>query len=106
QKLTRNIAAEFSFFLAVPTMAAAAGYTLFLKKWGTEVPRRGYELIFESSSNIIAFAVGNVVAFIVALLAIKFFITFLKVYGFKVFGIYRIIVGIILLVLIGTGNLG
>jgi undecaprenyl-diphosphatase len=42
----------------------------------------------------------------VALLAIKFFITFLKVYGFKVFGIYRIIVGIILLVLIGTGNLG
>lgn len=106
QKLTRNIAAEFSFFLAVPTMAAAAGYTLFLKKWGSEVPRRGYELIFESSGNIIAFAVGNVVAFIVALLAIKFFITFLKVYGFKVFGIYRIIVGIILLVLIGTGNLG
>jgi undecaprenyl-diphosphatase len=106
QKLTRNLAAEFSFFLAVPTMFAAAAYSLVLKKW--EDPgssKKGYELIMESQQNIYAFVVGNVVAFVVALLAIRFFINYLKVYGFKVFGIYRIIAGICLLVLIMTGQL-
>jgi undecaprenyl-diphosphatase len=53
--------------------------------------------------NTIAFIVGNVVAFVVAMLAIRFFINYLKVYGFKVFGIYRIIAGIILLILLATG---
>jgi len=99
QKLTRNFAAEFSFFLAVPTMFAASAYYLFIKKWQptSALPQKGYELILSSNQNIMAFAVGNVVAFIVALLAIKFFINYLKVYGFKVFGVYRIIVGTILL---------
>jgi undecaprenyl-diphosphatase len=106
QKLTRNFAAEFSFFLAVPTMFAATGYSLFLKNWGTTgAEKKGYEIILESSQNIYAFIIGNVVAFIVAILAIKFFIDYLKKYGFKVFGIYRIIVGIILLVLIAAGYL-
>lgn len=105
QKLTRNLAAEFSFFLAVPTMFAAAAYSLFLKKWGKVNPQRGYEMILESQQNITTFIVGNVVAFIVAMLAIKFFINFLKAYGFRVFGIYRIIVGITLLILIFSGNL-
>ena len=107
QKLSRNLAAEFSFFLAVPTMCAAAAHSLFVKKWehnGLTV--RGYELITESSQNLYAFIVGNVVAFVVAMLAIKFFINYLKKYGFRVFGIYRIIVGIILLAMIFTGNLG
>ncbi len=104
QGLTRNFAAEFSFFLAVPTMAAASAYTLFLKKWsGTE--QRGYELLLSSSENMTAFIVGNVVAFVVAILAIKFFISYLKKYGFRVFGIYRIIAGIVLLVMIMTGYL-
>ncbi len=106
QKLTRNFAAEFSFFLAVPTMFAASAYSLFLKDWKSSgIDKKGYELITESSQNIIAFAVGNVVAFIVALLAIKFFINYLKKYGFRVFGIYRIITGIVLLTLILAGYL-
>jgi undecaprenyl-diphosphatase len=92
QKLTRNFAAEFSFFLAVPTMCAAAAYSIFIKVWnGDGVPKRGYQLITQSSENIYAFAVGNAVAFIVALLAIKFFINYLKVHGFRIFGIYRIV---------------
>jgi undecaprenyl-diphosphatase len=104
QGLTRNFAAEFSFFLAVPTMCAASTYSLFLKKWnGDGIPKRGYELILSSSENLYAFIAGNVVAFIVAILAIKFFISYLKKYGFRIFGIYRIIVGIILLGLIYTG---
>jgi len=105
QKFTRNLAAEFSFFIAVPTMFAATAYSLFLKKWGQDgaVIRKGYEIILESKDNTIAFIVGNVVAFIVAILAIRFFITYLKVYGFKVFGWYRIIAGIILLILLFTG---
>jgi len=94
QKLTRSAAAEFSFFLAVPTMLAATGYKLYkhYKEAG------GF-----SSEEIKQLAIGNVVAFIVAMFAIKFFIGFLKKYGFKVWGIYRIIVGIILLVLIWKG---
>jgi undecaprenyl-diphosphatase len=104
QKFTRNIAAEFSFFLAVPTMFAATAHSLFLKKWmqSGEV-RKGYEIILESRDNTIAFIVGNIMAFVVAIIAIRFFINYLKVYGFKVFGWYRIIAGIILLILLWTG---
>jgi len=104
QKLSRNFAAEFSFFLAVPTMFAASAYSLFLKDWSTSsIPKKGYELVTESSENLTAFVVGNVVAFVVALLAIKFFIAYLKKYGFRVFGIYRIVAGSLLLVLILSG---
>jgi undecaprenyl-diphosphatase len=104
QKFTRNLAAEFSFYLAVPTMFAATAYSLFVKKWEKSgVIRKGYEIILESKENSIAFIIGNVVAFVVAILAIRFFINYLKVYGFKVFGWYRIIAGIILLALLFTG---
>ncbi|WP_127129398.1 undecaprenyl-diphosphate phosphatase [Pseudoflavitalea rhizosphaerae] len=104
QKLSRRLAAEFSFFLAVPTMCAATGYTLFLKDVETGgVQQKGYELILASSDNITAFIVGNIVAFVVAMLAIKFFIGFLQRYGFRLFGWYRIIAGILLLILIYTG---
>jgi undecaprenyl-diphosphatase len=106
QRLSRNFAAEFSFFLAVPTMFAASAYSLFLKDWDKAgVSQKGYELITASSQNIQAFIAGNVVAFVVAILAIKFFINYLKKYGFRVFGIYRIIVGVILLGLIAAGYL-
>ncbi|MCX6317485.1 MAG: undecaprenyl-diphosphate phosphatase [Bacteroidetes bacterium] len=91
QKLTRKFAAEFSFFLAVPTMAAATGYKLL----------KGYKSI--TPENIKLFAIGNIVAFVVALLAIKFFIGFLQKHGFKLFGYYRIIAGVILLALIAAG---
>ena len=84
QKFTRNLAAEFSFFLAVPTMFAATAYSVFLKTWKQSgVERKGYEIIFETNENTMAFFAGNVVAFIVAMLAIRFFIEYLKKYGFK-----------------------
>lgn len=104
QKFSRNLAAEFSFFLAVPTMFAATAHSLFLKKWQHfgEV-KKGYEIILETRDNTIAFIIGNVMAFIVAIIAIRFFINYLKVYGFKIFGWYRIIAGIILLILLLTG---
>lgn len=94
QKLTRSAAAEFSFFLAVPTMLAATGYKLlkYYKESG------GF-----SKPEVQQLLIGNIVAFIVAMLAIKFFIGFLKKYGFRVWGVYRIIVGIILLALIWKG---
>ena len=104
QKFTRHLAAEFSFFLAVPTMFAATAYSLFVKKWSHEgIIRKGYQIILETRENTTAFIVGNVVAFIVAMLAIRLFINYLKVYGFKIFGIYRILAGIILLLLLLTG---
>jgi undecaprenyl-diphosphatase len=93
QKLTRKLAAEFSFFLAVPTMAAATGYKLL----------KEYKNIHAEQVKLLA--IGNLVAFIVAILAIKFFIGFLQKHGFKLFGYYRIIVGVILLVLLYTGYL-
>ncbi|WP_395043423.1 undecaprenyl-diphosphate phosphatase [Flavobacterium sp.] len=96
QGLTRETAAEFSFFLAVPTMLAVTTYSLFLKTY--EVSQlKGYELLTQSNENMKMFFIGNLVAFIVALLAIKFFIGIIKKYGFKPWGYYRIVAGIILL---------
>ena len=90
QGLTRKNAAEFSFFLAVPTMFAATAKKL-LDFYKEGISLNGQEI------NILIF--GNIIAFIVALLAIKSFIGFLNKYGFKAFGWYRIIVGGILIVL-------
>lgn len=102
QKLTRNVAAEFSFFLAVPTMAAATGYSMVLKKWEVNnVEMKGYELMMQNQENLAAFAIGTVVSFIVAMIAIKTFIGFLQKNGFKAFGIYRIIAGLIMLFVLG-----
>ncbi len=93
QKLTRKLAAEFSFFLAVPTMAAATGYKLL----------KGYKTL--DAGDIKLFVGGNLVAFVVALLAIKFFIRFLQKNGFRVFGWYRIVAGAALLILLITGTI-
>ncbi|HQV35102.1 MAG TPA: undecaprenyl-diphosphate phosphatase [Flavobacterium sp.] len=95
QGLTRATAAEFSFFLAVPTMLAVTVYSLFLKTY--EVTQlKGYELLLQGD-NIKFFLIGNVIAFIVAVLAIKLFIEVIKKYGFKPWGYYRIVAGVILL---------
>ena len=96
QGLTRQRAAEFSFFLAVPTMAGATLLDLL-------------DLMKEDASwatphNITMLILGCVVAFVVALLAMKWFVAFLSKYGFKAFGIYRIIVGGIILVMLLTGQ--
>jgi undecaprenyl-diphosphatase len=95
-KLTRKNAAEFSFFLAVPTMAAASGYKL-LKLF---IDPAGKSML---SDNLMTLLIGNLIAFIVAMAAIKFFIGFLTKYGFKAFGYYRILVGVIFLVLLFLG---
>lgn len=94
QKLTRSAAAEFSFFLAVPTMLAATGYKLF--KYVKENGMFNHD-------QIKTLLIGNVVAFVVAMIAIKFFISLLKKYGFRLWGVYRIVVGIILLIMIYKG---
>lgn len=100
QGLSRKAAAEFSFFLAVPTMLAVTVYSVFVKTWGKGTPNesKGYEMILESQDHITIFIVGNVVAFIVALIAIKAFIGVLNKYGFKPWGWYRIFVGVALLI--------
>ena len=85
QKLSRKAAAEFSFFLAVPTMLEN----------GVEI--KGFELLI-SGNNLMYFIIGNIVAFIVAVIAIKFFIEVITKYGFKPWAWYRIIMGIILLI--------
>lgn len=95
QRLSRKNAAEFSFFLAVPTMFAATCYKL-LKLY----------MDFGSSvimDNLAVLIVGNVVAFVVAVLAVKFFIDYVTKYGFKLFGYYRTIVGVVILVMLMSG---
>ena len=96
QGLTRKAAAEFSFFLAVPTMFGATLYKMYklIKEGGTEL----------IMNNMTTLVVGNVVAFVVAMLAIKFFIGYVQKYGFKAFGWYRIIVGGIILIMLFTGH--
>ena len=94
QKLNKKTAAEFSFFLAVPTMFAATLYKMY----------KFYDGGGSFGSNeITLLIIGNVVAFIVAILAIKSFISFLTKNGFKIFGYYRILVGIIILILYYLG---
>jgi undecaprenyl-diphosphatase len=90
QKLSRKTAAEFSFFLAVPTMLGATVKKCY------DYYKNGLIL---SSEQIDLLIIGNIVAFVVALLAIKSFINFLTKNGFKMFGYYRIIVGIVLLII-------
>ena len=95
QGLTRKAAAEFSFFLAVPTMFGATLYKMYkILKTG------GMEMIMDNMTTLI---VGNAVAFIVAMLAIKGFIKYVQKYGFKAFGWYRIIVGGLILVMMAAG---
>lgn len=96
QKLTRKAAAEFSFFLAVPTMFAATAKKMydFYKTEGATFTGEQIKLL----------AVGNIVAFIVAMIAIRTFIAFLSKNGFKLFGIYRIIVGGIIIALLLSGR--
>ncbi len=91
QKLNRKSAAEFSFFLAVPTMFAASAYELL----------KTHESITSDNIGILLF--GNLIAFIVAMLAIKFFISFITKYGLKVFGYYRIVVGAAILFMVLSG---
>lgn len=95
QKLTRKAAAEFSFFLAVPTMFGATAKKLY------DFYKDGYQI---TSDELKLLIIGNVVAFIIAMLAIKYFITFLQKRGFVIFGWYRIVVGVIIIALLLSGH--
>jgi undecaprenyl-diphosphatase len=99
QGLTRKMAAEFSFFLAVPTMMAVTLYSVVVKDWNYHgIEQKGFEMILSSNQHLISFLIGNLVAFGVAVLAIKLFIGLIDKYGFRIWGIYRILVGGALLV--------
>ena len=95
QKLTRSLAAEFSFFLAVPTMFAASAKSFY------DVYKEHPEVLVKN--NMTTLGIGAVVSFIVALFSIRFFINYLQKHGFKLFGFYRIMLGIIILVLLFAG---
>ena len=85
--LSRNLAARFSFLLAIPTMFAATLYDTY----------KNLDTFASNSQNIWIFLLGGVVAFVVALIAIKLFLSFVSKFDFIPFGIYRIIVGILFL---------
>jgi len=97
QKLTRKAAAEFSFFLAVPTMFGATCLELY------KLIKDGDGNILTQGNNLTMLLLGSLVAYVVAIAAIKFFIGYVSRYGFKAFGWYRIIVGGIILVLMLCG---
>jgi undecaprenyl-diphosphatase len=99
QKLSRTAAAEFSFFLAVPTMFGATLKDLWdFHKHSKLSPDQLH-------SDIISLIIGSVIAFLVALLAVKGFISFLEKKGFKLFGIYRIIAGVVIIILYFSTNI-
>lgn len=111
QGVSRKAAAEFSFFLAVPTMLAAGTYKFITDLLQLEISdlikfdlvkiQNSFEVIQPDDVKLLL--IGNVVAFIVAMLAIQFFISFLTKYGFKMFGYYRIALGVVLLALLAMG---
>ena len=96
QQLTRKLAAEFSFFIAVPTLAGAFAKSLW------DAYKETPEIL--NHHNILMLATGNVVAFIVAIIAIKAFIAYLTKHGFRIFGYYRIIVGLVIILLLIFGK--
>jgi undecaprenyl-diphosphatase len=124
QKLSRSVAAEFSFFLAVPTMFAASIKSFMdtckenylsihniVPVEGAEAIKPTFKQAFSADNlhslfnhhNLIVFGLGCIISYVIALLSIKFFIGYLQKHGFKVFGIYRIILGSVVLVLIYRG---
>jgi undecaprenyl-diphosphatase len=95
QKLDRKTAAEFSFFLAVPTMIAASVKSLW------DAHKSNPEVFVKDNMSMLL--IGSVVAFIVALLAVRFFITYLQRHGFRLFGYYRIVAGALIIFLVWKG---
>ena len=92
QRLTRKAAAEFSFFLAVPTMFGATCLEVY------KLISHGGGSLLTQGNNLVTLLLGSVVAFIVAILAIKFFINYVTKYGFAAFGWYRIVIGLIIII--------
>ena len=97
QHMTRRLAAEFSFFLAVPTMFAASAKSFW------DVYKDHPEVLVKNNYTLLA--IGAVVSFVVAIFAVRFFIEYLKRHDFRIFGVYRIFIGIVFLVLILSGKI-
>ncbi|HTI09151.1 MAG TPA: undecaprenyl-diphosphate phosphatase [Puia sp.] len=95
QSLTRKAAAEFSFFLAVPTMLAVSVKSFW------DVYKDHHEVL--SKDNFSLLGISSVICFLVSILVIRYFIGFLKMHGFKVWGYYRIVVGFVMLFLLWRG---
>lgn len=95
QSLTRKAAAEFSFFLAVPTMLAVSVKSFW------DVYKDHHEVL--SANNYSLLGISSIVCFLISILVIRYFIGFLKKHGFKVWGYYRIVVGLVMLVLLWRG---
>ncbi len=95
QKLTRGLAAEFSFFLAVPTMLAASAKSML------DAYKENPHVL--AKENMATLGIGAVIAYVIALLSVKFFIGYLQKHGFKIFGWYRIAAGVIVLILLYRG---
>jgi undecaprenyl-diphosphatase len=96
QKLTRKLAAEFSFFLAVPTLAGAFAKSLW------DAHKDNPEIL--THQNLILLITGNLIAFVIAIIAIKAFIAYLTKHGFRVFGYYRILVGLAIIIFLALGK--
>ena len=110
--ISRKGAAEFSFFLAIPTMLAAASYKFLTDFLHLDIKddllnfnstKIGAALSNISNHDLWMLLLGNIVAFVVAMLAIRFFIGFLTRHGFKVFGYYRIAVGLLIIIMLALG---
>jgi undecaprenyl-diphosphatase len=98
QQLTRRLAAEFSFFLAVPTMLAASAKSFY------DVYKEHPEALMKNNMSLLG--IGGIISFVVALFTIRFFINFVQKHGFRLFGYYRIALGLLILILIFSGVIG
>lgn len=98
QGLSRSCSINFSFILSIPIMFLVTLYSIFFKNWNYEGEiKKGFEMIMLSKQNIFIFFLGNFISFTVGFISIKFFIRIFKCFGFKFWGLYRIIVGILIL---------
>lgn len=98
QGLYRSFSIDLSFFLSIPIMFLVTCYSIFLKNWNYQGEiKKGFEMIFLSKENFLIFFIGNIICFVIGVISIKFFIRIFKYFGFKFWGLYRIILGILIL---------
>lgn len=98
QGLSRSFSINFSFFLSIPVMFLVTCYSIFFKNWNYQGEiKKGFEMILSSKENLINFFIGNIISFLVGIISIRFFIQLFKDFGFKFLGLYRIILGMLIL---------
>lgn len=98
QGLSRSLSIDLSFFLSIPVMFLATFYSIFLKHWDYQGEiKKGFEIILSSNYTCLIFFIGNIISFLVGVISIKFCIQIFKYFGFQYFGLYRIMLGILIL---------